>query len=418
MRQNNHSGFPIDNSSILYLSLIRKDHTNTYRFTINMTEPVCPETLQRAVDHIYHRFPTIIAGFQPGFFQYTQVPAKQAPKVKPDPGCLTAMSRDELQTCAFKVLYRECQIIIEAFHALTDGYGATACFTTLIAEYLRLRHNICIPVSEPLVDLEQNAESYELSDSYLEYAKGKPLHLPSRYAYQLPGGHSNRDAVYTETIQVPINQILDTSRSYGVSVTALISTVMASSIMELQHNRSSGRKKPVRIMVPVDLRRMFPSKTLRNFILYVLPTLEPEDQKKPLSSLLKNFSRQIQEQAQPERLASIMAYNVKTQNSWYFKIIPVSVKCTLMRLAYRYFGESNSSITLTNVGNVRLPEEMQPYVRNVDVTLMPRVGSPYNCGFISCNGILSIQISRFLPDSELEAIFHSKLNAVLEGESK
>ena len=174
----------------------------------------------------------------------------------------------------------------------------------------------------------------------------------------------------------------------------------------------------MRIMVPVDLRRMFPSKTLRNFILYVLPTLEPEDQKQPLSSLLKSFSRQIQEQAQPERLASIMAYNVKTQNSWYFTIIPVSVKCTLMRLAYRYFGESNSSITLTNVGNVRLPEEMQPYVRNVDVTLMPRVGSPYNCGFISCNGTLSIQLSRFLPDSELEAIFRSKLNAVLEGESK
>ena len=418
MRQKNHTGFPIDNSSILYLSLVRKDHTNTYRFTINMAEPVCPETLQCAVDRIYHRFPTIIAVFQPGLFQYTQVPAKQAPRVQPDPGCLAAMNQEEIQICAFKVLYRESQIIIEAFHALTDGYGATACFTTLVAEYLRLRHNIYIPVSETLVDLEQNVESYELTDSYLEYAKGKPLHLPSRYAYQLPGGHSNRDAVYTETIQVPIQQLLDASRTYGVSVTALISSVMASSIMEVQEKQNSGRKKPVRIMVPVDLRRMFPSKTLRNFILYVLPTLELEDQKQPFSSLLKSFSRQIQEQAQPERLASIMAYNVKTQNSWYFKIIPVSVKCTLMRLAYRYFGESNSSITLTNVGNVRLPEEMKPYVKNVDVTLMPRVGSPYNCGFISCNGILSIQISRFLPDSELESIFRSKLDSILGGENK
>lgn len=415
MKQTSLSHFPIDNSAILYLSLIRRDHTNTYRFTANMTDPVCPETLQMAVDHIYQRFPTIIAGFRPGFFQYTQVPAVCAPAVQPDPGCLSAMSRDEIHTCAFRVFYAGQQIIMEAFHALTDGYGAIACFTTLIAEYLRLRYDIDIPVSEPLVDPGECPMPHELADSYPEFAAGKPLHLPSRYAYQLPGGHSSRDAVYTDTIHIPINQILEAARFHGVSVTALISSLMAASIMEVQQVQKSASMTPVRIMVPVDLRRMFPSKTLRNFILYVLPTLEPEDHRMPLPALLRSFSQQIQEQIQPQRLASIMAYNVKTQDSWYFRIIPLPVKCTLMRLAYRYFGESNSSITLTNVGNVRLPEQMQIYVRNMEVTLMPRVGSPYNCGFISCNGTLSIQISRFLRDSELEAIFRRRLDETLGG---
>lgn len=416
MKQTTFSRLPIDNSAILYLSLIRKDHTNTYRFTMHMTEPVCPETLQQAVARIYRRFPTIIGGFQPGFFQYTQVPAECPPEVQKDPGCLRPMSREEIHRCAFRVLYSGNDIIIEAFHALTDGYGAIACFTTLVAEYLRLKYGVFIPVTEPLLEAQQSPMPHELEDAYLQYEQGKPLHLPSRYSYQLPGGNSVRDAVYTDTIRVPISGLLDRSRSYGVSVTALISAVMASSIMEVQKKDNTAGNKPVRIMVPVDLRRMFPSKTLRNFILYVLPTLEINQADQPFSQLLHSFFVQIQEQMEPGRLASIMAYNVKTQDSWYFRLIPRSVKCAVMRLAYYYFGESNSSITLTNVGNVRLPEQMQSFVNGLDVTLMPRVRSPYNCGFISCNGMLSIQISRFQEESELEAIFRRKLDALLEGE--
>lgn len=409
--------FPIDNSAILYLSLIRKDHTNTYRFTMELTDTICPDALQKALNRIHRRFPGIIAGFHSAFLRCWQVPAETPPQVQPDPGCLSAMSRQEIRKCAFRVYYADASIIMEAFHALTDGYGAIACFTTLVAEYLRLRYDVSIPNVEPLLDPQQEPIPQELSDAYLEHAQGSPLHLPSRYSYQLPGGHAGRDAVYTETISFPIQTLLDASRAHGVSVTALISSAMAAAVMEVQKGRTPSRLKPVRIMVPVDLRRMFPSKTLRNFILYVLPTMEPEEKDQPASQLLHSFSRQIREQMDPERLASIMAYNVRTQSTWYFRAIPLAVKCTLMRLAYRYFGESNSSITLTNVGNVRLPESMQPYVKNLEVTLMPRVGSPYNCGFISCNGRLSIQVSRFVEDSELEGIFRKKLESLLAGET-
>ena len=418
MKRTTFSRFPIDNASILYLSLMRKDHCNSYRFTITLTEDVCPETLQNAVDRIYRRFPLVIAGFQPGVFRYYQIPSSAAPKVQSDPGCLITMSREEIRNCAFRVYYKENTVSIEAFHALADGYGAIACFSTLIAEYLRLKYGTFIPISETLLDLEQAPMLPELEDSYLDHAEGTPLHLPSRYAYQLPGGDLGREAVHTHTIQLPAQKLLDASRKHGVSVTTLISAVMSATVMEIQKKQTSGKKiKPVRIMVPVDLRRMFPSRTLRNFILYVLPTMEPEDNEKDMSSLLRSFASQMQAQLEKSRLASIMAYNVKTQGSWYFGLIPMSVKLAIMRLAYRYFGESNSSVTVTNLGNVRLPEEMKGYVRNLEVTLTPRMRSPYNCAILSYDGNLSIRISRFPKDSELEAIFMRNLDAVLNGES-
>lgn len=415
MKKTTFSQYAIDNASILYLSLMRKDHTNTFRFTMTLAEEICPETLQLAVDRIYKRFPTVIAGFYPGFFHYLQVPAKTPPQVQPDPGCLVTMSRDEIHQCAYRVCYSGCNVSIEAFHALTDGYGAIASFTTLIAEYLRLKYGVHIPVTNTLVDIEQSPMLNELEDAYLNYENGKPLHLPSRYAYQLPGGSGIRDAVRISNLSIPTEQILAAAHRHGVSITALVSSVMASSVMEIQRRHPSGSNtKPVRIMVPVDLRRMFPSRTLRNFILYALPTMEPQDHDKPLSELLRSFSRQIQSQTEQRQMSSIMSYNVRTQRAWYFQIIPLAIKRAAMRLAYRFFGESNSSVTVTNLGNVRLPDEMTKFVRHMEVMLTPRVRSPYNCAILSYNGILSINVSRFPRHTELEDVFFRNLQAVMQ----
>ncbi len=413
MKNTTFSQYAIDNASILFLSLIRKDHTNTFRFAMRLSEEVDPEVLQMAVDRVYRRFPTVIAGFRAGFFHYVQVPAQSPPQVQPDPGVLLTMTKEELRFCAYRVYYQGNTVAIEAFHALTDGYGAIASFTTLVAEYLRLKHGVHIPVCETLVDVEQPPMLREVEDSFLQYEQGEPLHLPSRFSYQLPGGDSLRGRIRTNAYTIPVGELLEASRKQGVSITALLSTVMAASIMEVQQAKGMGPVRPVRIMVPVDLRRMFPSRTLRNFVLYALPTLEPKDSQKPISELTENFAGQIKQQLQQDSLASIMAYNVRLQQSWLFQRIPLGLKCTLMRLIYRFFGESNSSVTVTNLGNVTLPQEMRPFVEHMDVVLTPRVRSPYGCAILSYNGQLSINISRFPKDSALDSFFARNLSAVL-----
>lgn len=415
MKKTTPSQYAVDNASILYLSLMRKNHANSYRFTMTLKEPVCPDTLQMAVDRIYRRFPTVIAGFRPGFFRFLQVPASQPPQVQPDPGMLYTMTAQEIRECPFRVFYSGCDISIEAFHALADGYGAIACFSTLVAEYLRLKLDIEIPVANTLIDLQQEPASDEVVDAYLDYQEGKPVHLPSRYAYQLPGPTPTWNGIRTSTFTADTQKVLETARKHGVSITTLISTVMAISVMEIQHRHEAKSMKPVRIMVPVDLRRQFPSRTLRNFILYALPTMEPQDKNKPLKELAQSFTKQMRTQTERSLLASIMAYNVRTQANWLFQAIPLFIKSTAMRVAYRYFGESNSSVTVTNLGNIILPEEMQQHVENISVYLTPRTRSPYNCGVIAYGGRLHIIVSRFGKKPELEEVFFRNLSQVLQG---
>ena len=290
-----------------------------------------------------------------------------------------------------------------------------ASFTTLVAEYLRLRHGVEIPIAGTLRSLEETPQEHELEDSYELHEAGNPLHLPSRYSYQLPRSADADWNVQTCARTYSTADILAAARNLGVSATGLFSGLMAAAVMELQQ-RGANRRLPVRIMIPVDLRRMFESRTLRNFILYALPTMEPGDEKKPLKELLASFHNQLREQVQKHRMAAIMAYNVRTQRSVWFRAIPRAVKCFAMRTAYRFFGESNSSITLTNLGGVSLPREMEPYVAGLEVILTPRAGSPYNCAIISLGDRMTINLSRFGNDRRLEELFFGKLEQALRGE--
>ena len=117
-----------------------------------------------------------------------------------------------------------------------------------------------------------------------------------------------------------------------------------------------------------------------------------------------------------ENLGGIVAYNVRTQRNPLFRVLPARVKCGLMRLAYRFFGESNSSITFTNLGNITLPEVMITYVKDIQLTMTPRARSPYNCGMYTYNGQFFINLCRFPEESSLEEIFRRNLREAIYGE--
>lgn len=408
------SGFAVDNASILFLSMIKPHHTNSFRFAITLKEPVCPEDLQQAVDRITPRFPSVIAKLRQGFFHFRQIPVDTPPRVQPDTGVLKPMTPEELQNCCFRVLYREHTVSIEAFHALTDGYGAITTLTTLIAEYLHIRHGLITPPSLTRLDVEEAPAQEELADDFLRCAEAAPHRMPSRFSYLPPRPETSDWQVRTSHFSMDTQLLLDAAHRNNVTVNTLLTTILASAVMDHQLKHFSGRKrKPVRIMVPVDLRRLVGSRTLRNFSLYTLPTMDPEHHILPFRELCALFGRQLKQQLSKENLLGMVSYNVRTQNAWYFKPIPWKLKSALLRLGYRFFGESNSSLTLTNLGAVQLPETLRPYVLDFQCFLTPRVSSPYGCTVMTYGDKLSLNMSRFSQEDEIGALFFEKLKAVV-----
>lgn len=389
----------------------RKNYTNGFRLTITLKEPVCAETLQRALERIAPRFPTVIAGIRCGVFQYRVVPIEMAPRIRMDRECLAPMRKDEIKNCAFRVLYHENSIAAEFFHSLTDGYGGLVVLTTLVAEYLHQKHGFSVPTADMILDADDLPAENEITDDYLTFSGRKAATLNHCGVYQLPGSIRQNHSVLTSTEMFAADEILRAAHYYGVSANTFLCGVMMASIMEIQNRCQTEKKyiKPVQVMVPVNLRRLFPSQTLRNFSLFALSRTEPQDSGKTFEELLHDINKQLTSQITSDNMAAIMATHTKAARFPLYRIMPLPLKWLILRLAHQIYGEGNSCISLSNLGVVSLPKVMQEHIEGIDFILTPRIKSPYNCGVVSFDGILSISFSRLCLDPELENVFLKKL---------
>lgn len=405
------NSYSLDNSAIIHLAARQKKHTNSFRITITLKEPVCGKILQKALNRITPRFPTVIAGIHRDFFGYHVVPVKVPPHIRKEQDCLAPMTKEEIRDHAFRVLYCENRISAEFFHSLTDGYGGMVVMTTLVAEYLQQKYGLFVPITEMILDTDGSPTEDEIIDNYFTYAGKKSIFLKHSNVYQLSGDCHPDNKILTYRGTFTTDMVLHAAHHYGVSMTTFLCAVMAASVMEIQHRNQTGRQhlKPVQIMVPVNLRKLFPSKTLRNFSLFALSCIEPQDNNKTFEELIHNTKKQLTSQTASDYMAAVMATYTKAERFPLYRMMPLPIKWLILHLSHQIFGEGNSCISISNLGAISLPEVMNKYIEGIDFILTPRIKSSYNCGIISFNGIISLSFSRFCIEPELEKIFFRKL---------
>ena len=166
-------------------------------------------------------------------------------------------------------------------------------------------------------------------------------------------------------------------------------------------------------MVPVNLRNLFPSETLRNFSLYALPCVEPEQCELSVKELVPLIAEQLKKESSPEHMAAVMATHTKADQAALMKLIPVSLKVQILKAVQLLYGEPKSCISLSNLGNLVLPEEIRNHVKQAEFFLTPRLKSPYNCVLLSYEGTCIINFSRFCQMPELETVFKRKLQQAM-----
>ena len=393
--------YPLDSSASIHLASLKKEYSNTFRFSATLSEAVNPTILQTAFDNIAGRFPTIVAGIKSGFFNYYITPVDKAPAVKQDEACLKTMTRKEIRECALQVMYRDREISVETFHALTDGNGGTIFLSTMVAEYISLCHGVTVEYSDKIFNPNDPVRECELVDDYISYSGKSKNETDKQTVYQIPGDSTAEDKNHVFSKTYKVQDLLDTARSYGVSLTTFLTAVMADSILQLQKKRPARKKNTVKILVSANLRKKFESSTLYNFSLYALPHIIPREKDYNFKEILQHFATQLKNQLSAEYL----------QNTFTMNTLPV--KHAILKFVYHRYGERNSCISVSNLGEVSFPKEIKPYIDKISCILTPRRNAPYNCGLISYNGRLHINISRKGKGCGLEEIFYNKLEALM-----
>ena len=72
-----------------------------------------------------------------------------------------------------------------------------------------------------------------------------------------------------------MQEVKKVAASYQVTITEYLNAVLLYALMQKQEKDAPYRYRPVKIAMPVNLRQFFPSKTLRNFITMVYPSIDP-----------------------------------------------------------------------------------------------------------------------------------------------
>ena len=405
----------LDNAAKIYPAARRRDWSSLFRLSVTLKERVDVPYLQSALDVTVKRFPSIAARLRKGVFWYYIEELRQAPRVRPDLSYpMTKMPVGETRRCAFRVLCYENRIALEIFHSLTDGSGALVFLKTLLAEYLHQRHGICIPAEQGVLDRREPPREEELEDSFQKYAGPISADRRALNAWHLSGTLETDGFQHVTCLQLSVRQLLEKAHEYGVSATTFLAAVMMDSLQTLQRSQVPDRRhrKPIRLLIPVNLRRLFPSKTLRNFAMYATPELLPRLGDYSFEEICQVVRHCMGSQITAKRMSMMIAANVSSERILAVKLMPLFIKNFVMRLIFDAVGERKTCLSISNLGAVKLPEVMAPYIDCFDFILGVQATSPYNCGVISFGDQLRINFIRNVKEPALEARFCQTLQAL------
>jgi len=385
-----------------------KEWINIFRLSATLKEDVDPDILQTALNVIIKRFPSIAAKIHRGMFWYYQSEIDRAPSiVKDENNLLQYMSNEELSTCAFRVLYSQKCISVEFFHALTDGNGGMKFLKSLIAEYLNQKHELSVPATKGILNREVKPLQEEMVDAYVEIQSQKRSRMKSKPSYQISGEKDDKLNITTGIIH--LDEIKKLSKDLDVSVTVLIVSLVIYSLIDIQKKEViAGKQRPVKIFLPVDLRSFFPSETLRNFVYYVTPEIDPREKNFTLKEILNSVKKQMDEQLTKEKLHAKVSYNVQLERKAMIRVLPLFLKQLLLKIIF-YLNEKSTCLTISNLGIITVPKEMESHIEQFDCSLSPRKKSPYNCGITSYGDKLYINFTRNSKQGDLEREFFELL---------
>lgn len=404
--------YRLDNAALIFPAIIRKNWNNVFRVSATLKEPVDPEVLNRAIAELKPRFPTCFVRLRAGFFWYYLETIQEAPAAQEDYAYpLTHMTRKELKTCCVRFLYHEKRIAVEIFHSVTDGTGGLALLQNLTARYLALKYGEEIPPEGNIVDYREEPKTEEIRDCFLNCGAERGLSRAEDTAWRLSGNPEKDGFRHIITGIVPAETLVEKAHGQGVTVTAYLAAILAEAVNGMQATKGlTGRRaRPVKITIPVNLRRTFRMNTLRNFTLAVNIGFDPRFGAYSHEQICALMGHLLAAETIPQRMAGRVAKNVDLQKNLLIRLIPLPVKTLCMRTVYAMSGENKGCLNLSNMGVVRVPEAMEKRVSRFEFIIGVQYTYPNNCSVVTYGGKTYISMIRGIRESELERRVFSRM---------
>lgn len=354
----------LDNAAKIYPAASTKTDTHVFRFSCELDESVDPDILQHALIETTNIFPVYQYILKRGLFWYYLESTSLIPVVRHEykPPCNELYDRNQ-KTLLYEVTYYGNIINLEVYHVLTDGTGAMNFLKILVTKYLSEIHSL----AEPEVDYDAS-HMQMADDSFRRYynKNAKTSKNKTKYikAYRLKGQRFSENRIKIIRGLVSVSEILKISREYRSTLTTFLSACLIQAINE--EITVMSKNHPVVLAIPVNLRNYFKSESARNFFSIVYTGTLFGDQDILFEDVVKkvngDFARELTLENMTEHLNSL--YSI--ERNFFVRVAPLFIKDIALKIAYER-AAAKSTATLSNVGIIKVPEEIAPYIRSFDV---------------------------------------------------
>lgn len=301
-----------------------------------------------------------------GLFWHYLEPCNLHPIVKEEykEPCSRLYIKDK-KNLLFEVTYYKKRINFEVFHVLTDGTGATEFLKELVTNYLYLAHK-----EEGLEQISMLPEDMTVQDqeddSFLKYyskeqrrPKEKKIH-----AFQIRKKKKDGHYLHVHESVVLVQDVLKRSRELGVSMTVFLTAVYLMAIHEEMSKMQE--KRPVVLMVPVNLRKFFPSTSMLNFFNWIEPGYDFTKQDNSFEAVLEYTKEFFKEQLTKEKMSAHISELLALELHPILRLAPLELKNLCIHAGAK-FSEKNVTAIFSNMSVVKMPESYVPYIERFGV---------------------------------------------------
>lgn len=408
VEENESFWYPLDNAAKIFPAITNNERTSVFRISASLKNAINISALYRALHKIEGRFPYYKVKMRKGFFWYYLESDKITTPIVPDvhDPCRVFNRKSSL----FRVLAKGNRLSVEFSHIITDGGGAFEYFQTLLISYL----NECgtqLPQNHNYLKPGETPDKEEFEDAYNRYfIDNIPKNPRQRKAFHLPYPTSWPHRFSILTAIIPSLALKKVASEKNVSITTYLTSVYIYALQdiyeELKAKGKKGLSKKISIQVPINLRGMYPSKTMRNFSLFVMPEIDLRLGYYSFDEILKTVHHQIQLETDEKLINKILSRNVGSERKLIIRGIPLFIKSLALRMNYYSLGSNQYSGVLSNLGRPNFPPEIADQIEYLQVIAPPpNKLIKTNCGIIGFKDQLIVTFGNISYSKELEKRF-------------
>ena len=388
--------YALEDSAKIYPLSMKHGEMAVFRLSVYLDEEIVPELLQMALSFTLKRFPGFAVSLKKGFFwHYLDTEKKRYPVLAESSLPCSPIRLSRSGSPAFRVLCWGNRISAEFFHVLTDGTGGMEFLKALTGEYLKLK-GVSFKASDSFPDIDE----YPCAEEY-ENAFSKVKDLPSaagfvdRAALQMSGRLSALRPAGVIHFRMSAKQLKETAKRYGATVTVYMLALMLIATRTATDELSGD----LSIQVPVNLRKFYPSKTLRNFSLYCW-VRKPAQSVGKMPELIEDIKGQLNERASRQSMDRMIAAAKKLVSS--VRYVPLFIKKPVASAVYGFLGDKIFTNTLSNLGVVSFPPELAEHIEKMDFLLGTASTNRAECTLVTVGDAATFTVTKSTADPSFE----------------